>query len=159
MKSWRAFGRLKPSERSLAFEAALALTFTWLGLRIFGFRNWKTLTDQLTPLRPQPAESADRSIATSTIATIEAAAARHLFFTPTCLEQSLVLAAMLRRRGFDAALRIGARKQTGRFEAHAWVDVEGATLDPAAGAPADFVPFEDSSLALRKRASAGGPSR
>jgi hypothetical protein len=88
-----------------------------------------------------------------------AGAARHLFFAPTCLEQSLVLAAMLRRRGLDAKLRIGARKQAGRFEAHAWVELDGAMLDPAAGAMPEFVPFDDAALAMRTRASAGGSSR
>jgi hypothetical protein len=40
----------------------------------------------------------------------------------TCLRQSLVLVAMLGRRGEPAALRIGVRKTGDRLAAHAWVD-------------------------------------
>jgi hypothetical protein len=159
METWRAFGRLKPSERSFALEAAFGLTSTWFGLHIFGFRNWKAALDKVAPLPLNSSKSTEQTGAAATIARIEAAAARHLFFTPTCLVRSLVLAAMLRRRGLDAQLRIGARKEAGQFEAHAWVELDGNVLNAAAGATPEFVPFEDAALALRKRASAGGSSR
>lgn len=35
---------------------------------------------------------------------------------------------MLRRRGNDAKVHIGGRKQGGEFEAHAWVECEGIAL-------------------------------
>lgn len=159
METWRAFGGLKPSERRLALEAAVGLTSTWFGLRVLGFHNCKAAIEKVTPLSSKVPESAEGAGTVTTIARMEAAAARHLFFTPTCLVQSLVLAAMLRRRGFDAQLRIGARKEAGQFEAHAWVELDGAVLDPAAGPTPEFVPFEDAALALQKRASAGGSSR
>lgn len=159
METGRAFGRLKPSERSLALEAAFGLTSTWFGLRIFGFRKWKIATEKVAPRRLNAPESTERTLKTATIVRMEAAAARHLFFTPTCLVRSLVLAAMLRRRGLDAQLRIGARKEAGQFEAHAWVELDGAMLDPAAGAMPEFVPFDGAALRLEKRASAGGSSR
>ena len=49
-----------------------------------------------------------------------------------CLSRSIVLRAALRRRGIDAELRIGVRKET-QFEAHAWVEVDGIP----AGEPED----------------------
>jgi hypothetical protein len=43
-----------------------------------------------------------------------------------CLEQSLVLWAMLRRSGIDARLRLGVRPHP--FEAHAWVELDGQAI-------------------------------
>lgn len=76
------------------------------------------------------------------IARMEEAAARHVFFRPNCLEQSLVLWWLLRARGIFAGLRIGARKDAGQFEAHAWVEIAGTTLNVASHGPLDFVPFD-----------------
>ena len=45
-----------------------------------------------------------------------------------CLEQSLVLFRILRRRGIPAELRIGVRKVSGGLNAHAWVEHDGRLL-------------------------------
>ena len=63
------------------------------------------------------------------IARMEAAAARHLPFQPNCLEQSLALWWLLRRRGIPADLRIGVRKDAANFEAHAWVEAGGSGIE------------------------------
>lgn len=44
-----------------------------------------------------------------------------------CLEQSLALLFLLRRRGIDAQLRFGVRPH--RFIAHAWIEVAGEPLN------------------------------
>lgn len=49
----------------------------------------------------------------------------------TCLSRSLALAWLLRRRGVDASVCIGARQDLGRFEAHAWVEVAGVAINHA----------------------------
>ena len=49
---------------------------------------------------------------------------------------------LLRRRGIAAELRIGARKEVERFEAHAWVEVDSAVLNDASEEHRHFVPFE-----------------
>jgi hypothetical protein len=54
-------------------------------------------------------------------------------FRTTCLVRSMVLARMLRRRGYSAHVVIGVPKegigQDPRF-AHAWVEVEGGAGSP-----------------------------
>lgn len=46
-----------------------------------------------------------------------------------CLRQALTVEYFLRRRGLPAQLRIGARKSAdGQFDAHAWVELDGAVL-------------------------------
>jgi hypothetical protein len=49
----------------------------------------------------------------------------------TCLAQSVGLASMLHRRGDDAAVVLGCRRQPdGEWTAHAWVEVAGRRLEP-----------------------------
>jgi len=52
---------------------------------------------------------------------------------PRCLTTSLVLSAMLARRGIPSTLVIGVRPDP--FGAHAWVEYDGRPLLPPAGEP------------------------
>ena len=50
-------------------------------------------------------------------------------FRPSCLVRALALHRMLQSHGFPgASVRVGARRENGRFLAHAWVDYRGTTL-------------------------------
>ena len=57
------------------------------------------------------------------------AAARNVWRRATCLEKSLAIWSLLRRRGVASQLRIGARNISGKFEAHAWVENEGVAIN------------------------------
>lgn len=59
-----------------------------------------------------------------------------------CLEKSLVLWFLLRRQGLNGDLRIGARKEGDRFEAHAWVEFLGFPLDESENVRQRFKPFQ-----------------
>jgi hypothetical protein len=59
-------------------------------------------------------------------------------FHPTCLHRSLTLWWLLRRQGVASELRIGVRKEQGRFEAHAWVERAGVALNDRADIGQDF---------------------
>lgn len=137
--TWRAFWRLGKFERSVAREAALVLTLNRLGLRLVGFRRWRAALDTLAqPAMPQVRSETEQLEAARKIARVEAGVARHLFFRPSCLEQSLALLWLLDRRGIGAELRLGARKEAGRFGAHAWVERKGEVLSENG----DFVPLD-----------------
>lgn len=58
-----------------------------------------------------------------------------------CLEQSLCVYLLLRRRGVPAELRIGARALP--FAAHAWVDVAGRCINTEADVLAAFQVFPE----------------
>jgi Transglutaminase-like superfamily len=141
---WQRFWRLSGYERGIALEAAGGLAATWLGLRLAGFRRWKGVLAQMVPSAngSEPGQGAAQNEAAEVIARMAAAAARNLFFATNCLEQSLVLWWLLRRRGIAAELRIGARKECERFEAHAWVEVDSAVLNDGSAVHRHFVPFE-----------------
>jgi hypothetical protein len=144
MERWHRFWRLSGFERGVVIEATGALLVTWLGLRLAGFRRWKRVLSWFGPsanaIAPLPGVSEKESA--QVVARMEAAAARNLFFSTNCLEQSLVLWLLLRRLGIRAELRIGARKELDRFEAHAWVEVDSAPLNDANAEHRHFVPFD-----------------
>lgn len=146
METWRRFRRLSGFERRIALEAALAHSITLVGLRLAGFRRWKNLLDRWSQANSSdstPNRALDASSALE-IARLAAATARHLPFRTNCLEQSVVLCWLLRRRGISADLRIGARKEADRFEAHAWVEVAGRAVDLTNEQHIHFVPFKAS---------------
>jgi hypothetical protein len=134
----------------MALEAAAALGATKAGVRLAGFRRWKDLLVRLTPHRPDSTMPLDPSqIETARkIARVQAAVSRHLIFHANCLEQSLGLWWLLRRRGIPAELRMGARSEAGRFEAHAWVELGGAVINDSGDAHLHFAPFDGSIISM-----------
>jgi hypothetical protein len=85
------------------------------------------------PSTKQRADAAMRSVRS---------AALNGFCRTTCLHESLVLWALLRREGLNPTLRFGARRRDGAFEAHAWVELGSLKVDTGTGnAEAPFVPF------------------
>jgi hypothetical protein len=55
---------------------------------------------------------------------------RHWPFGDTCLRRAMVSGQRLRR--LQPTLRIGVAKLNGEFQAHAWLEIGGASLDPGA---------------------------
>jgi len=153
IERWHKFWQLSGYERGVALEAAGGLLATWVGLRLAGFRRWKNVLARLTPFPNTTARQVEASQpeAAQTIARMAAAAARSFFFSTNCLEQSLVLWWLLRRRGIAAELRIGARKEFERFEAHAWVEVNTAVLNDTNAEHQHFVPFDGPITPLEAR--------
>jgi hypothetical protein len=47
---------------------------------------------------------------------------------PACLQRSLLVVCMLRRRGLPCQLKIGASRTRDGLQAHAWVEVDGERL-------------------------------
>jgi len=63
------------------------------------------------------------------------------------LPQALVSRALLHRQGIPTEIRIGTRYKDGQFEAHAWIEANGAQVDISTDPRADpFVAFEGSVL-------------
>jgi Transglutaminase-like superfamily len=139
LETWQAFWRQSPGARVVALEAAVVLVATWVGLRLAGFRRSKDLLVRLAPATP--AERIGNLDAARAIACLHESVARGLFLKTNCLEQSLALCWLLRRRGIAAELCVGARKQDGKFEAHAWVETQGAVVCES-DERHRFVPFD-----------------
>jgi len=147
-ETWHRFWRLSGFERGVTLEAAAVLVATRVGLRLAGFRRWQAAVAWLMP--SEAAYNTEQDVVNSAraIARMEQSAANHLFSRANCLEQSLALWWLLRRRGIAAELRIGARKDAGRFEAHAWVESSGIVLNDTSESHLHFVPFDGPASAM-----------
>jgi hypothetical protein len=145
----------------MVLEAAAALAATWLGVRVLGFRRWKRVLLSLTSGAANPVSATGPCLPdlSRSIVQTEEAAARHLFFKFNCLEQSLALWWLFRKRGIAAELRIGARKEEGRLEAHAWVEIGGAVVNETGEGHLHFLPFDGSVISVETKTSMETPAR
>jgi transglutaminase superfamily protein len=153
MGTWKRFWSLDRNDRGVVLEAAAVMVATRAGLRVFGYRRWHSLLAKYSSSRKSdsPAASGLFSI-TSRLERLTESAARHMVIRPTCLERSVGLWWLLRRRCVEAEIQIGARKEGERFEAHAWVECADGVLGDISGEHEEFTAFGDSSqLAARPR--------
>jgi hypothetical protein len=141
---WRRFRRRPPEDRRLILRAALILPLTEIGLRLFGFRRWKELIEKFSrPARfprysPVDVQRGTALRASRALRSVEL----HGLTTPNCLERSMTLWWLLRLDGVNAELHIGARKEDGRLEAHAWVELAGQVLNDAAEVHQHYARFD-----------------
>ena len=127
--------RLKPPSFITTF---VLLAFIDLALRLLGFARSVALVKKL---------AGKRTVVTTTRAAAMPVCQRVItagVFYPgraLCLEQSLVLFVLLRRRGVGAELRLGVQPYP--FNAHAWVELDGVPLNETPETIRQFVPMED----------------
>jgi hypothetical protein len=140
----RRFRDLPAPARAIFLRAAALLPWVALRLKMQGFQVTKNSLQgfaaklQITLLDPN--ENAERVTLT---ARMVRAAARHGIGNPSCLEESLVLAHLLRRQGIASQLRIGIKKNIPKFEAHAWVECDGMALNESEALHDHYAPFEE----------------
>jgi hypothetical protein len=144
--TWRRFLKLDQADRKIVLEAAAALFATWAGLRLFGFRRWKEISERLARAKNRSSRDAgetptDLELA-ERITRLVRATERRLIFRVNCLERSMALFWLCCRRGIPATLRFGARKHGSQVEAHAWIEVAGNVMNAADGSLPDFVAFD-----------------
>ena len=142
----RRFKNLPAPGRALFLRAAVLLPWVAVRLKLQGFQatnqSLQKAFDALQkPFREMgvPDLAAERAALT---ARMVRAAARHGVRDPSCLEESLVLAYLLRRQGIEAQLRIGVKKNIPKFEAHAWVECGGVALNETESLHDHYAPFE-----------------
>ena len=119
-------------------QAVVLLSGVRLALKFVTVTRLQGLAESKLPDHP-----GDEHLSAERIAWIVRVAAEKGPYFARCLEQSLVLNWLLRRRGVDAHILFGARKLNEQMEAHAWVEVNGATLDADEGAFRDFLPMHE----------------
>jgi hypothetical protein len=111
------------------------LAFVDLHARMRGLRSTLRL---VRPSSARPCTGDDAALAAETARRVSTAAA----FYPRrarCLEQSLALCLLLRRRGVAAEMRLGAQPRP--FYAHAWVEVDGVPVAEQADLPLNLTMF------------------
>ena len=126
------------------FRASVLLPLISLSLRIRGFRatqaalqGFSIPSKTVKRVGEQMMDAEDVRVA---VRMVNAAARYGL--GATCLEKSLTLWWLLRREGIVSNVRIGARKASGKFEAHAWVERDGAALNEPGAAHRHYATFD-----------------
>jgi hypothetical protein len=123
----------------LGLMASLAVVHGSLALT--GYVRTRRWVERLTAGGTSRAATSDDLQAARRLARLAEIAGRRGAVQATCLRQALVLHGWLRRRGLKPEIVIGVRRDgDAPLDAHAWVELEGASIDVAhAGqhAPAD----------------------
>lgn len=115
---------------------------TALAVRLFGFRQSASFLVKFAPMPIRWGRYEDPEPKARDIARIVRAAALRGPWKANCLQHSLALWCILRRNDIDSHLRIGARKDGEKFEAHAWVELEGKPLNDEPEVRDKFAPFQ-----------------
>jgi hypothetical protein len=126
---FRRFSALEHPARKLFLRAAVLLPLVGMSLRWRGFRATQAALQRfLSNTNPEHDPALISKDAAMTAHMVNAAD-RHGLVHPSCLAKSLTLWWLLERQGIASHLRIGIRKEREKFEAHAWVEREGAALN------------------------------
>src|ERR1700688_2059994 len=130
----RRFRMLEPRARGLFLRAAVLLPFISVSLRLRGFRATQSSLQKRLPKALSSVSDKSNGVQTepaNLTARMVRLAAHRTWGSPACLEQSLALWWLLGREGIASSVRIGTRKTDQKFEAHAWVECDGAALNEA----------------------------
>jgi hypothetical protein len=125
----RRFSALERPAQSLFLRAILVLPLVSLSLRWRGFRLTRAALERFLPISDLEQDAAAARRHAALTAHMVNAADRHGLVHPSCLAKSLTLWWLLGRLGIASELRIGIRKENQKFEAHAWVEHQGAALN------------------------------
>jgi hypothetical protein len=126
-------------------------------LWLLRFRQVHDLLGRAAPVRGlSDRDSTEARASISELTRMVDMAARHTLWSNTCLHRSMTLWWLLRRRGFDAQLRLGTRRLEDRFHAHAWVEYAGMVVNDAEASQHAYEPLTgvvpDSTNPSRSRA-------
>lgn len=146
MSKWHKAWRLSWPELLLLIQSGLGLPAVAVLIRLKGLRECQASLARLTPavtLSGPGADLTDEQRARA-VARIVRAAAAHGPFKASCLQQSVTLWWFLRRHGLESDLRIGTRKEGGRFDAHAWVEFSGRALNESRDVRVRYAAFDRS---------------
>src|SRR5436309_6836941 len=130
----RRFSAMDVKARGMFVRAAVLLPIISVSLRTRGFRATQRYLHRALP----PARQAAPATSIHAAGDLERiklttrmvnTAVRQAWRASTCLEKSLALWWLLGRQGIACELRIGARKQGGKFEAHAWLERDGVAIN------------------------------
>ncbi len=125
----RRFSALERPAQGLFLRAMVLLPLVALNLRWRGFKATQTALQRFLSNTHAKHDAAFVGKVAAVTAHMVNAADRHGLVHPSCLAKSLALWWLLARQGIPSHLRIGIRKEHEKFEAHAWVECDGAALN------------------------------
>ena len=141
MGKFAKFWRLSRADKRVIGLAMGGLPVTMIGLRSRGLRRWYGWLSN-RPVSPSPPSNPHRRA--KEIAHLIKLVCQQGPLRPNCLDRSLLLWWVLRRRGMVADLRIGVRRgEADGLEAHAWLEFGGQVLNDRPDVATQYAPFNE----------------
>ena len=135
-------GRFTWPARRFGLQLALVVPFAHACLRMFGYNRTQAMQRRFIPAHPTPATPpGDPESYARDMRRLVRQVRDRSPLPGACLSRSLVLWWLLRRRGMEVELCIGARLEGGRFQAHAWVERQGYPINAGKRARERYAPF------------------
>lgn len=142
-ETYQRYRALDAETRKTFRRAVVLLPLIGVSLRARGYKKTQVyLQKRLDGVTALQAQQERNTANVENTCRMVRAAARYGLGHPTCLEESLALWYLLRGQGTAANLRIGVRKLADKFEAHAWVEWQGAALNQADKMHHHYAAFE-----------------
>jgi hypothetical protein len=142
-RKWEKFRKLSWAERGLILTAMIALPVTAMGVRFFGVKRWKRGLGRFAPIKAVKESSLNQMELAQTTAWLVKVASWNGPYRPNCLQRSLTLWWLLRRKGMESDLRIGVQKENGEVRGHAWIEYHGIVLNDSEDVPNHYHSFND----------------
>ncbi len=136
LSQWRRLGR---DERRTLVLATAMVPAMHVTVRVVGFNRLERWIARTSPHRAFTGESSARALRLSVVSINRVK--RYSMFRGNCLSQSLALCRILRRRGLQPSLRLGVRLADRKFDAHAWVELDGRVLNDSQDVHTRFTPL------------------
>ncbi|GAB4546367.1 MAG: hypothetical protein Fur002_21370 [Anaerolineales bacterium] len=124
--------------RNLSLKDWLTLPEAWLQVHAAYFANNARLMKALARQDDSAMQDSSAREEAQRLYGLIDSAARLTLLPLRCLPRALALQEMLRRRNISARLRIGARKSSAQFYAHAWIEIHGKPIGKAEETPQAF---------------------
>ena len=143
-RKWQRFQQYSPTEQGWLAQALILLPFVALSLKVGGLSRTQTWLKWLLKLPTTPVLTLPETILmprAQKISELVGVAVRYNRPWATCLNQSLLLEWLLRRQHIDSQLRVGVRRNNGKFEAHAWIEYQGHVLNDSNSVAQSYAPF------------------
>jgi hypothetical protein len=131
MRTWAGrVRRMRASDYLTATEVLLLAVWVEIAIRVMPFSR---VLERVTRASSSVADEAAVANEYRRLLKFVTVAYDALPLPATCLRRSLVLHALLERRGVSSRLRFGVAKRGPAFTAHAWVECDGVARDEWTG--------------------------
>lgn len=128
-QKYSLFTSLSSEERQILIQAFFMLPIVRLSRRRFLRSLQKVHCSTTLSSTVKTVPDVNTLITARQAARMVSIAANYAPHRSSCLDRSFLLWALLRKRGIDSELLLGARKDQGSFKAHAWVEINGEVLN------------------------------
>jgi hypothetical protein len=125
LAAWR---ELSVADRRKLLGLACGLPLVEFSLCCFGAQRTSSGVSRVFAPRAPRHATCDELRDADRLTQLAEIAGRRGIVTARCLSQALLVRALLRRRGLETVLRVGVLKDDQRFDAHAWLELEGRAL-------------------------------